>query len=294
MRKAGLEPDPVQVTIATTPGDQLVLAHRQRGKSRIAAAIALEDACTIPGSLDLLVSRSMRQSGELFRKVKEFYHLTHPLPLTKDTEHELELSNGSRIISLPASAETIVGYSSVYRLILDEAARIPDETYYAVRPMVARSGGSILAITSPFGKRGWFWEAWDDTQGDAQTLDLKTVERLLADLNFPVGEYSEAPPLPQTTWDTTDLRACQWSKTFAPVTYCPQLSKAFIARERLAIPALWFDQEWLCKFVDLGQAVFAYEDLQAMLSGEVSPLFDEGVTAPAVRPLTLGNGVWNH
>jgi hypothetical protein len=298
MRRAGLEPDPVQIAVATTPGDQLVLAHRQRGKSRIAAAIALQDACTVPGSLVLLVSRSMRQSGELFRKVREFHNLVQPMPLVKDTEHELEYPNGSRIISLPASPDTIVGYSSVYRLILDEAARIPDETYFAVRPMLARSGGSILAISTPFGRRGWFYEAWEGTKADAQALDLQTVERLLADLDFPVEEYSESSGT-AARWDDSDGVA-QWVKTFAPVTYYPQLSKAYIAQERRSIPALWFDQEWLCKFVELGQVVFRYEDLQQMLSEDVVSLFgtqgqvveDSRVVREDVAPLAL-NG-WTH
>ena len=33
----------------------------------------------------------------------------------------------------------------------------------AVRPMLATSegGGRLLALTTPFGKRGWFFEAWE-------------------------------------------------------------------------------------------------------------------------------------
>jgi Terminase large subunit, T4likevirus-type, N-terminal len=271
MRRAGMEPDPMQQRVVTTPGHQLVLAHRQRGKSQIAASLAFEDALTFPGCLDLVVSRSLRQSGELFRKIKEFYNLTTPLPLTKDTEHELELSNGSRIISLPGNPETLVGYSSVHRLILDEAARIPDATYYALRPMLARSGGTILAISTPFGRRGWFYEAYTGEAAE-QNLDVATVERLLADLDFPIEEYSE-PGLDSLPCDVQPSYSFQWTKTFAPVTWHPRLSKAYIANERLNVPALWFDQEWMCKFVELGNVVFRYEDLQQMLSDDVVPIF---------------------
>jgi hypothetical protein len=289
-----MEPDPMQAQVLATPGHQLVLAHRQRGKSQIAASIAFDDALRYPGCLDLVVSRSLRQSGELFRKIKAFYTLTTPLPLVKDTEHELELSNGSRIISLPGNPDTLVGYSSVHRLILDEAARIPDATYYALRPMLARSQGTILAITTPFGRRGWFYEAWEGAAAE-QNLDVATVERLLADLDFPVGEYSEEAVLPLLD-GPEDFGAFQWSRTFAPVTYAPRLSKAYIAHERLNVPDLWFRQEWLCEFVELGQVVFRYEDLQAMLSDDILPLYDtalgtrddDRVLRSDVHPLALG------
>lgn len=282
----------MQMAVATTPGDQLVLAHRQRGKSRIAAAMAEAMACQKPGSLTLLVSRSLRQASELFKKVREFHNLALPMPLRKDTEHELEYTNGSRIISLPASSETIVGYSAVDLLILDEAARIQDETYYAVRPMLARSQGTILAISTPFGKRGWFYEAYADTKANEKALDLATIERLLADLDFPVEEYSETSTLAAQSTPGVP-QSSRWSKVFAPVTWHPQLSKAYIAQERLAIPDLWFRQEWCCEFVDLGDTVFNYDDLQAIVSSDISPLYDDsGALATTVRPLSLGNGVW--
>jgi hypothetical protein len=288
-----MEPDPMQVQVCTTPGHQLVLAHRQRGKSLIAAALAFEDAMRYPGSLDLIVSRSLRQSAELFRKVKAFYALTTPMPLVKNTEHDMEWPNGSRTISLPGNPDTLVGYSSVHRLILDEAARIADSTYYALRPMLARSGGTILAITTPFGRRGWFYEAWTG-QAAEQHLDVATVERLLADLDFPIEEYSEPGLEAPAVLDGT---VYQWTKTFAPVTYYPRLSKAYIANERLNVPDLWFKQEWLLEFVELGQIVFRYDDLARMASADVQPLFDEAgdlrqdgaVLYDDVAPLALGD-----
>ena len=250
----------------------------------------------------MLVSRSLRQSGELFRKVKQFYNLTTPLPLVKDTEHDLELSNGSRIISLPASADTIVGYSSVFRLILDEAARIPDETYYAVRPMLAMSGGSILAISTPFGRRGFFYEAWEGTGSDAHALDVATVEHLLRDLHFPIEEYSEGSGVTGPTIDD-DARQYTWTRTFVPCTHNTRLSRRYLAHERRSIPDLWFRQEWLCEFVELGNVVFRYEDLMAMMSQSVQPLYGpDGVLLPElppvvredVQPLALGHGAWSY
>jgi hypothetical protein len=45
-------------------------------------------------------------------------------------------------------------------LIIDEAARVADELYYSVRPMLAVSQGRLLALSTPFGKRGFFHHEW--------------------------------------------------------------------------------------------------------------------------------------
>jgi hypothetical protein len=45
-------------------------------------------------------------------------------------------------------------------LIIDEAARVPDDLYRAVRPMLAVSKGRLICLSTPYGKRGFFWEAW--------------------------------------------------------------------------------------------------------------------------------------
>ncbi len=77
-----------------------------------------------------------------------------------------EFPNGSRIVALPGADEgTIRGYASVRLLIIDEAARVPDGLYRAVRPMLAVSGGRLVALSTPFGKRGWWHQEW--TEGGA-------------------------------------------------------------------------------------------------------------------------------
>jgi hypothetical protein len=83
---------------------------------------------------------------------------------TRQTELTLTLDNGSRIIALPSNEAGIRGYSSVSLLITDEAARVPDDLYRAVRPMLAVGRGRLLALSTPFGKRGWFHEAWQSKE----------------------------------------------------------------------------------------------------------------------------------
>jgi hypothetical protein len=87
----------------------------------------------------------------------------------------LELANGSRIASLPADEATIRGFSGVGLLIIDEAARVNDALYCAVRPMLAVSQGKLVALSTPFGKRGWFYGEWSSS-GNWQRVRVTAAE----------------------------------------------------------------------------------------------------------------------
>jgi hypothetical protein len=77
----------------------------------------------------------------------------------------MELRNGSRIEALPGTEKTVRGYSGVDLLILDEAARVEDALYFAVRPMLAVSSGRLIMMSTAFGKRGVFFEEWSGAAG---------------------------------------------------------------------------------------------------------------------------------
>jgi hypothetical protein len=63
-------------------------------------------------------------------------------------------------VTLPGTEKTIRDFSGAALLIVDEAARVDDELYFAVRPMLAVSGGALMMLTTPHGKRGVFFEEW--------------------------------------------------------------------------------------------------------------------------------------
>jgi hypothetical protein len=165
---AGLTPDPWQADLLRSARTRtLLLCSRQTGKSTAAAALALRTALLGAGSLTLLLSPTLRQSGELFRqRLLPLYHaLGDPVPARGVTATELRLANGSRVVSLPENEAGIRGFSKVSLLLIDEAARVSDELYHAVLPMLLVSRGSLLALSTPFGRRGWFYDAWADGTG---------------------------------------------------------------------------------------------------------------------------------
>ena len=161
-RRAGIEPDDWQANVLRSPAPrQLLNCCRQSGKSTVTAALAIHTALYEPASLTLLLSPAERQSGELFKKCTALYRaLGRPVPAESETALTLTLENGSRIVALPGKEGTARGYSGVRLLAIDEASRVPDELYYAVRPMLAVSGGRLVALSTPFGTRGWWYEAW--------------------------------------------------------------------------------------------------------------------------------------
>ncbi len=160
--RVGLDLDPWQTQfLRSARPRQLLNCSRQSGKSTVTAIKALHKALYKPRSLTLLLSPTLRQSGEIFKKVLSVYgDLGRPVPPESETALTLTLENGSRIVSLPGKEGTVRGYSGVDLLAIDEAAWVPEALYLSVRPMLAVSGGDLVVLSTPFGNRGFFYEAW--------------------------------------------------------------------------------------------------------------------------------------
>jgi hypothetical protein len=243
MVKAGMTPDLWQSKLLNSTSKRiLLLCSRQAGKSTASAALAIREAITKAGALVLLLSPTLRQSGELFRdKVMRNLRALNDnsvkegggpvIRIKEQTKLTLELSNGSRIVSLPENEEGIRGFSNVTLLVIDEASRVSDAIYRAVRPMVAVSGGRIICLSTPFGKRGFFFEAWESTN----------------------------------PWQRYKITAYE----------CARISAEFLQEEYKALGDRWFRQEYECSFEDAIDSVFAYADIQAMIDPSIKSIWDE-------------------
>jgi hypothetical protein len=180
----GFEPDARQAEPLRRDAQRLMLnCTRQWGKSTITAAKAVARAQERAGSLTLVVSPSARQSGEFLRKAAAFVRRMDIRPRGDgDNEISLLFPNGSRLVGLPGTEATVRGFSAVSLMLIDEAARVSDEMYKSVRPMLAVGDGDLWLMSTPFGKRGFFWEEW--TNGGAQwervTVPATSCPRILA------------------------------------------------------------------------------------------------------------------
>ncbi len=160
--KRRMIPDAWQIEALKSGENIIACCSRQVGKTELAGAIVLKTALLEAPATILLLSPTLRQSGEVFRdKFMRLYNPWRKLsPIVRESALTAELANGSRVISLPESEANIRGYAGVALIVIDEASRVSDELYKAVRPMLAVSGGRIMAMSTPYGRRGWFYEEW--------------------------------------------------------------------------------------------------------------------------------------
>ena len=156
------EPDAQQIRVLESTSKNLIMnCTRQWGKSTITAAKAVYLASTVPETLIVAVSPSLRQTAEFVRKAEVFVSRMGIKPKGDGTnEVSIQFANGSRLVGLPGTEATVRGFSAVSLAIVDEAARVPDELYNAIRPMLAVSDGAMWLMSTPFVKRGFFYDVW--------------------------------------------------------------------------------------------------------------------------------------
>jgi hypothetical protein len=174
----GFQPDAAQTKVLSTNSKRgLLNCTRQWGKSTVTAARAVRQAWTEADSLTVVVSPSARQSGEFVRKAAEFARrLGVASKGDGDNAISLEFPNKSRIVGLPGSEATTRGFSAVSLLLVDEAARVSDDLYRAIRPMLSVSGGSLWLMSTPCGKRGFFWDAWANGGPEWERIQVTAEE----------------------------------------------------------------------------------------------------------------------
>jgi hypothetical protein len=173
MRTLGLEPDPWQTEVLESTCPRLLLnCCRQGGKTTVVSLHALYHAVYEPGTKVVIVAPSFRQSSELFRTVADYFDRFGKGLHQIKNKSELTLNNGSRIVCVPCNEHTIRGFSGINLLIIDEAARVPEDVYQAVRPMLIASHGRMICLSTPQGKRGFFYKAWTSTDQDWQRIEI--------------------------------------------------------------------------------------------------------------------------
>jgi hypothetical protein len=238
-RRGGIVPDSWQSDLLRSGDKQLILnCSRQSGKSTISAVLGLHTAIYQENALVLLLSPSLRQSSELFKKLRNIYNeIESPssAQIVEESATRIEFNNGSRVVCLPGSEQTVRGFSAVSLLIIDEASRVEDALYQAVRPMLAVSNGRVILLSTPFGKRGFFFNVWTEAEGGAD-----------------------------------------WNRTLIDAHQCPRIAPEWLERERQAMPDFWFRQEFLCEFRETLDSVFSFDEVQSTLSDTLEPFYFDG------------------
>jgi hypothetical protein len=189
-----------------------VIVGRRGGKSRIAALVAVYLACfreyathLAPGEVGTLpvIAADRRQARTVMRYITGFLDavpMLKPLVVNR-TKETIELANRVVIEVHTASFRAVRGYSLIGVVCdeiafwpTDDAGANPDtEILNGLRPgMATMSGAMLIAISSPYARRGALWDAYrrhygrdgDPVlvwQGDTASMNPRVDPQVIAD-----------------------------------------------------------------------------------------------------------------
>lgn len=214
-----------QLDVLTCPARyRVIAAGRQVGKSVLLATAALYEAATRRGVTVLLVSAGEVASRRLLAECAALASGSALLSgVLDESRSELALSNGSRILSVPASERQIRGWP-VDLLIVDEAGFIADHVWRAAEPaIIARPGSRVILASSPWGgPEAFFRSLW------------------------------------QRGMDRPDEQVRSWHW---PSTVSPMVDAALLEEIRQREPADYFAREFLAEWADAAGAYFAESEI---------------------------------
>ena len=240
----GFTLDPWQDGVLAARKRRIILnCTRQGGKTEVSGLKVLHTAITHPGATCLLYSPSLRQSGELFRRVLGPYrNVEGDNPAKRETILHIELENGSRVIALPGKESTTRTYAADL-VVVDEAARVPDAVFIGLRPMLAVTQGALILLSTPGGEFGHFAGIW--TEGDPEVWHKVRIT---------------APMLPGITLSPPE-----------PDGVCPRIPIEFLEQERREMPHDAFMSEYYGEFMPSESSAFSYAAIEAAMSSDVEP-----------------------
>lgn len=170
----GVTPTPWQETFLRAPrrASILGLTARQVGKTTTAAWAVAHTMLYSPGSLSVIGCPAQRQSAEAVRRVRDVL-VKAGAKLKSDNVYGLELTNGSRVLALPSSDDSIRGLTVDGWIVADEAARLSDDLIAALRPMRARTQARFAMLSTAWSYTDPFWTAW--ASDDPSWIRLKAT-----------------------------------------------------------------------------------------------------------------------
>ena len=156
--------DPWQEEVIESTGNVCIVSGRQCGKSAVVSILAARTALKNKNEYILIGAKDLDQGEMIFRKIKDYVFENNSKEIVgRPTLHFMELKNGSKII-VKAVGDTGDGMRgpTATMLILDEAAFIPERAWTSIEPVISITKGRIILLSTPQGKRGFFYKATKD------------------------------------------------------------------------------------------------------------------------------------
>lgn len=140
----------------------VVRSKRQVGKSTVAELIILKFALEKRKSTNYYLSPTYRQARKVFEDIANIVRDTAPVQKINNADMNIRFKNGSTIsfFSGEQSIESLQGYVCTGIFIIDEAAYINDDVYYACAPYTDVHRAPTLIISTPVFKSGWYYNMY--------------------------------------------------------------------------------------------------------------------------------------
>lgn len=136
-----------------------VKSVRQMGKTTMCEGIIEYASLSHDGQASAWIAPTLRQAKPVYKRmVKTFKPI---IANANGTDLEITFINGSSITFMSAEqGDNLRGFTVTKYgiLIIDEAAYIPDEVFFAVTPFVNAHDAPIMAISTPRFRSGFFYD----------------------------------------------------------------------------------------------------------------------------------------
>ena len=255
---------------------------RQAGKSTIVAGLPVQAESRFSdgkkNNYSLVFASSEDQASLVIRKAYDFIIADKRLSIDTAGSDHIVFGTGGTIKALPSTEKTVRGHSSPLFIIMDEAARMPDELVYAVSPMtVDNPKCSTVYISTPAGKRGVFWHLWNNP----------SIARVEVKAPWDIIRDSRGPRIVRA--EPEEAYQAHKAKEGIAGFYSPRHhSLKFMTDQLDLMGERWVRQEYLCEFVESEDSVFRYDDIDRAIEAgkEVVPLFSDAI--PIAETLFAG------
>ena len=140
-----------------------VKSVRQKGKSMMCENILALASLSTANQKSGFIAPTLRQAKPLYKDIVR--QLKPLIAESNGSDLELTFINGSSISFMSAEqGDNLRGFtvSAGGLLIIDEAAYISDEVFYAVTPFVNANNAPILAVSTPRFRSGFFYDFYMD------------------------------------------------------------------------------------------------------------------------------------
>lgn len=167
IKEDDLDFDDWQRDVLNSKGHIIICTGRQVGKTTIMARKAAMRMIEQKNQRIIIVSLTEDQAKLIIVMILDYLEKFHKDKIQKGkhkpTQNKVTLKNNSSVLARPVgnTGDAVRGFTGDV-LIIDEASRMPELVWTASRPTLLTTAGEIWMCSTPFGKQGYFWEAFQN------------------------------------------------------------------------------------------------------------------------------------